>query len=98
MLEVTQSPEEDDGNQGTRGGGAAAWAFLAGADFFVDEREERRDDQAENQEREHDRLEDENDIPRIPLLGERPERANAVVVGEIEQDVAEASEASVKEQ
>jgi len=51
----------------------------------------------EKQENEHDRLEDEDDVPGVPLFGERPEGAHAVVIGEVEQDVAEAGEAGVEE-
>ena len=46
----------------------------------------------------HHRFDDEDDVPRIPLLGKRPEGANPVVVGEIEQDVAETGQAGVEEQ
>ena len=47
---------------------------------------------------EHDGLEDENDVPGIPLLGKRPERAHAVIVGEVEQNVAETGEAGIEKE
>src|SRR6202030_1110172 len=46
----------------------------------------------------HDRLEDENDVPGIPALGEWPERPHAIVVGEVEQNVANAGEAGGEEE
>ena len=70
---------------------------LSRADFFIDQREEGWNDQSEQQEAKHDGIEDEDNVPGVPLLGERPERANTVVVGEIEQDVAETGKASIEE-
>ncbi len=66
-------------------------------DFLVNQREERRNDQSEEQEAEQDGLEDENDVPGVPPFGKRPERAHAVIVGEVEQNVAEPGEAGVEE-
>ena len=47
---------------------------------------------------EHDGIEDEHDVPGVPLLGKRPERPDAVVVGEVEKDVAQTGETGEKEE
>ena len=39
-----------------------------------------------------------SDIPGVPFLGKWPEGADAIVVGEVEEDVAEAGQAGVEEE
>src|SRR5580700_670277 len=97
MLEVAQAPEQHHAGQREGGCDAAFWSACPRADFLVNQLEERRDNQTEEQEPEHDGLEDEDDIPGVPLLGKWPERANAVIVGEVEQNVAEPRQAGVEE-
>src|SRR5579863_741523 len=50
------------------------------------------------QEDKEGRFNDKSDTPRIPRPPERPERAHAVVVGEVEQDVAEAGDVGEQKQ
>ena len=69
----------------------------AGAAFAADQRKCRWGNQSQNQNAKHYGFEDENDVPRIPFLGKWPERAHAVVIGEVEQDVAKPSETRVQE-
>ena len=97
VLVVAQGPQERDGDEGEGGGDAAAWTPSAGANFVVDQREEGRHDQSEQEAGEHDGLEDEDDVPGVPLFGEGPEGADAIVVGKIEEDVAESGEAGIEE-
>ena len=98
MFVVANDPQKNDGDESESGSGAAARAALARADFSVDQREERRDEQSEQEAGKHNGLEDENNVPGIPLLGKGPERSDAVVIGEVEQDMAKAGEAGKKEE
>src|SRR5205807_4600436 len=91
-------PHHDHAGQGKRRCQASARPSLAHANFFVDQGKQQWNNQSQKQQKPHDRLRNEDDVPRIPLLGERPEGAHAVVIGEVEQDVAEARKASVEEQ
>ena len=61
-------------------------------DFAIDQAEHGRSDEAGEQEDEHDRLEDEDDVPGVPVGIPGREGPHAVVVGEVEQDVAERGE------
>ena len=97
VLKIPERPKKHDADQGEGSSDTAARTSLAGTDFSVYQREEGRRNQSEQQAGEHDRLEDEHDVPGVPLFGEWPKRTDAVVVGEIEQDVAETGEAGVEE-
>lgn len=98
MFVVANGPQQNDSDQGECGGDAASRATLPRADFFIDQPEERRHDQSKQEAGEHDGIEDEHDVPGVPLLGKRPERPDAVVVGEVEKDVAQTGETGEKEE
>src|ERR1017187_3960495 len=95
---VAQAPQENDAGEREYGRNSSAGTAAAGADFPVDETEEQWEDQSQNQKGEHDWFDNEDDVPRIPLLGKGPKRAYAVVVGEVEQDVTQSGEAGVEEE
>src|SRR5208282_1072246 len=101
MLVVAQPPVGEYGDQSQGRGQSSLWrgVFVAGTDLFVDERKQCGENQAERERDEEDGFDDKDDVPGIPALGERPEGTDSVVVGEVEENVAEASEAGVgKEQ
>src|SRR6266446_3558548 len=99
MLVVAKSPVCEDGEQCENRGQPSSWhALAASADLFVDQRKQCRENQAESENDEQDGLDDENDVPGNPALGERPERAYSIVVGEVEENVAEPGQAGVGEQ
>jgi len=54
-----------------------------------------RDDQSEREHDQENGIDDEDDVPRNPALGKRPERPDSIVIGEVEQNVAEAGQARV---
>ncbi len=72
------------------------FVFAAGADFLIDQGKEQWDGEAEKQHHEQDRLDDVDDIPGDPAFGERPERADAIAVCIVEENVAEAGEAGIQ--
>src|SRR5690349_2452040 len=94
MLRVTEPPQDARENEGDDGCMASAkfTAVLFFADLAVDQALERRCHESENKERKQNRLEDKDDVPGEPAVVERHERTHAVVVGEVEEDVAEAAE------
>src|SRR5271169_5437773 len=96
MLIVTKAPQQDHSEKGESGGDPAFRSTAACPDFLVNEREKQRNNQSQEQEDEHYRLEDENNVPGVPFLGKWPERTDAVIVGEVEQDVADAGKACVE--
>src|SRR6266702_261677 len=99
MLVVAKSPVCEDGEQcENRGQSSSRHAFAAGADLFVDQRKQCRENQAQRKNDEQDGLDDENDIPGDPALGKWPEGAHSVVVGEVEENVGKAGEAGVGEE
>ena len=63
VLVVAQGPKKNDGDQRRCSGDPATRTSVPRADFFVDQRKERRSDQSEQQADEHDGLEDEDDVP-----------------------------------
>ena len=97
MLVVAKSPDTKDGEESEGGSETAgrSVAVAARADFLIDEREERRNDEAEEECDEQSGLEDGDDVPGDPTLGKGPERANAVAVCVVEEDVAEAGETGI---
>src|SRR5258708_12383912 len=101
MLVVAKSPVCDYAEQSESRGYFSGWrgarAFAAGADLFVDQRKQCRENQAECKNDEQDRLDDENDVPGNPALGEWPERANSIVIGEVEKNVTEAAHPTLGE-
>src|SRR5258708_8692005 len=102
MLVVAKSPVCDYAEQSESRGYFSGWrgarAFAAGADLFVDQRKQCRENQAECENDEQDGLDDENYVPGNPTLGKRPEGAHSVIIGEVEENVAEAGEAGVGEE
>ena len=68
------------------------------ADLVADESEDCGDQQTKQQCCKHHRLEDEDDVPRVPAPVEWQKRPDAVVVSEIEQNVAENGQNPKKEQ
>ena len=98
MLEVAHAPHQNDSRpKRLRPPKRPRGPRCAHADLLVDEGEQRGRDQAGQQQHPHHRLPDEDDVPGVPLLRERPERAHAVVVGEIEQNVAEPGKPGIEE-
>jgi len=87
---VAHHPEEHDGGEGERCGEADRAGRARGRRFFIDQREERRGYQSEQEASEHDGLEDEDDVPGSTTFRKMARTDDAVIVGEIEQDVAEA--------
>src|SRR5215470_5101699 len=53
-------------------------------------RENFRQNQSQDQNDVQRRFQDEHDVPGIPLLPEWPERSHTIIVGEIQQNMAEA--------
>src|SRR6266478_5344425 len=99
MLVVAKSPVCEDGEQCENRGQPSSWhALAASADLFVDQRKQCRENQAESENDEQDGLDDEDDVPGDPALGKWPEGAHSVVIGEVEENVAEAGEAGVDEE
>ena len=61
----------------------------ARADFAIGKAEEPGHDESKEEERPEDRLGDEHEAARVPARIEGEERAHAVVVGPVEQQMAE---------
>jgi len=91
VLDVAEGPESDDGEQCEDSPAASAEGFFLGTYFGVDEAEERGSDEREQQRGEHNRLKDEDEGTLVPVRVEGEEGAEAVVVGPVEQEVAEES-------
>src|ERR1700745_1347467 len=98
MVIVTHPPHRADRKQRANCAPASTKRFAASTDFAADESEDCRNQQSEKQSGEHDRLKNEDDVPRIPMPIERQEWPNAVVVSEIEQNMAENGKNPKKEQ
>src|SRR5271169_5408699 len=102
MFVVAESPVGDDGEQGESRGKSSMWrgarALAAGADLFVDQRKKCGENQTQRENDQEDGLDDEDDVPGIPTLGEGPEGTHSVVVGEVEENVAETGQAGVGEE
>ena len=102
MLVVTQTPVGEDDEKSERGSELSLqrrmWAFVACADFFVDERKQAGKDQSQNESDKKNGLDDEDDVPGDPALRERPERADSVGGGVVEQNVAHTGEAGEGEE
>src|SRR5258708_25562030 len=99
MLVVAKSPVCEDGEQCENRGQPSSWhAFAAVADLFVDQRKQCGENQAQRENEPQDGLDNENDVPGNPAFGERPERAYSIVVGEVEENVAEPRQAGGGEQ
>src|SRR6266702_2130781 len=67
--------------------------MLTGADLLAYESEKPGQNEGSEQGSEDQGFDDEDDVPGVPLAQERIEGADAVVVGEIEQDVGESGDA-----
>src|SRR5438067_13164382 len=91
MLVITEGPQRHHCKKSQRRGFAPARKRLVA-------REECGQNQPGDQKNIKCRLEDENYVPRIPLLPKWPERTYAVIVGEVEQDVADAGDIRENEQ
>src|SRR5438067_11764893 len=91
MLVITEGPQRHHGKKSQRRSLTPTRKRLAW-------REECGQNQPGDQKNIKCRLEDENCVPRIPLLPKWPERTYAVIVGEVEQDVADAGDIRENEQ
>ena len=88
-LEGAPLVEGGDGDEGGDGPGASAeWGF-ARADFAVDEAEESRGDERNEEGSENEGFEDEDDGAGVPVGIEGEEGTEAVVVGPVEEEMAE---------
>ena len=72
------------------------FVFAARADFLIDQGKQQWNGEAEKQHDEQDRLDDVDDIPGDPALGERPEGADSIGGRVVQQNVAEAGEAGIQ--
>ncbi len=93
VLEVPHSPERHNKEQCRDGRAATAGAVLTCADLLRHHSKKPRQHQGRNQHRKYQRLNDEDDVPGIPLAREGIERADAVVIGEVQQNVGEPGDA-----
>ena len=82
---ANDSAEREDGHAAAAKGRRGA----ARTDFTFGEAEDAGDDERGDEKHPHDRLGDEDEAAGIPARIERKERTHAVVVGPVEQDVAE---------
>ncbi len=96
MLYVTQAPEKENSGEREDGPAASAEAGSAAADFAFGEAEEAGDDERGEEQCPDDRFSDEDKTAGVPARVERKERTDAVVVGPVEQDVAEAEMKAAK--
>ena len=84
-----EGPKGDDGEESEDGPASSEEGLSACAYFAVDESEEGGRDESEEEEEKDDGLEDEYDGAGVPVGVEGKEGADAVVVGPVEQEVAE---------
>src|SRR5579862_5542107 len=98
MLVVAQSPPGREADERENCPPSALGTFVANTEVGIDQPKQSWQHEACNEYSPNHRICDENDVPRIPLLGKWPERPYAVVVGEIEQDVADSGDVSKKEE
>lgn len=89
LLECAPAPEGDDGEEGGDGPASSGVGGAADADFGVDESEEVGGDEGEEEHCEDDGFEDEDEGAGVPAGVEGEEGTDAVVVGPVEEDVAE---------
>src|SRR5581483_4568719 len=89
VLGIAHCIEDTDKNE--RGDGPAAspkfWAF--GSDFAVGKAQEPGHGERRQKRGKEQRLKDEDDVPRIPARVERKKWAQAIVIGEVEQQMAQ---------
>jgi len=97
MFVIPRSPKQNNSQQRQRSGQASAKPALARANFLVDQGKQRGHNQTQNEHCPHDRLGDEDDVPRIPFFRERPKRPHPVVIREVEKNVAESGKAGIEE-
>jgi hypothetical protein len=83
------APEDDHAGERCDGPGTAAEARAACAYFAIGEAEQRWEDEGDEQQRPDDGFGDEDEVAGVPAGVEGEERADAVVVGPVEEDVAE---------
>ncbi len=89
VFEGAKAPERDDSQESEDGPATSAKGWSACAYFAVDEAEEGWGDERDEQQEEDEGFEDEDEGAGVPVGVEGKEGANAVVVGPVEQDVAE---------
>ena len=89
MLDEAQGPERGHGEKSGDGPALSAEGGFACADFAADEAEERRGDESDEENEKKDGLEDEDEGAGVPAGIEGEEGTEAVVVGPVEQQVAE---------
>src|SRR6266516_2994941 len=94
MFVVAYAPCDTYANQCGSRCTTAPETFRTGTNLIVDERKQTGQQQSPKQQNQQQRLNDKNDVPRIPFLPKRPEWPHAVVVSEIEKDVAYAGQVS----
>ena len=89
MLDEANGPERSHGEQSGDGPAPSAEGWFACADFAADEAEEGRGDESDQEDEKEDGLEDEDEGAGVPARVEGKEGAEAVVVGPVQQEVAE---------
>ena len=98
MLVIPQSPHQNHTDQRRDGRHTSARTAAARPELFVDERKHRRSETTEDEQPQHEWLNNEYDVPRIPFLRKWPEWPNSVVVGEIEENVTEPGKAGIEKE
>src|SRR6266576_1127151 len=96
MFVIPQSPHQNHTHQRQRGSHPAVRTSAPCANLFIDERKHRWNDQSKNQQNQHHGLNNKHDVPRIPPLRKWPERPDAVIICEIEQNVAESGKTGIE--
>src|SRR5207245_11441138 len=89
---ITKHSKSDQSNQRQSNAKPACGSSATDSNFSVDQREECRHDQAGKQQSINNRIDNENDVPRIPSFRKRPERTHAIAVRKIQQDVRQAGD------
>ena len=98
MLVIPNPPQAHNSNQRADCAPAPAKLFFVCSDLAADETEYGGYYETQKQRQEHDWFHNEEYVPRVPMPVERHERAHAVVVGEVQQNMAECGDNPKKEQ
>jgi len=93
-LDDAETPKGDDGGEGGDGPASSAEGLTAGAYFAADKTEEGRCDEGADEQEGDDGFDDEDDGGGVPAGVEGEEGTDAVVVGVVEEDVAEQGDES----
>ena len=89
VLGPADSPEQQDEKQYCSGPAATAEGLARSAHFSTDKGEKSRQQQAGNQQEKEQRIEDEDDRSGIPGIVKRKKWPNTVIVGVVEEEMAE---------